>query len=275
MQQLEPRAFQIGLILSDTPWVRREIVRLASGIWSDLESWAPTGSTFEAGHLNAAQPVSGWRFRRLDWQTLQERVSEDVEFIEVRTVVTEPPRTIDEVRAFKIPVRLSVHFAAGYVRVIGHAFPTMHNPPESREQMSGALEARLLAIAEATDALLTGFITVDYVVPDSFPYEVAVLLNPYRTDWSRWIPGYYWGNFLSRGHLAEVDIAEAAEKAGMVVERGSGWLWVRLPETYPRCDRSALHELRAILSPVVPDGSMTVEEYFAQGPPYIVHDLCL
>jgi hypothetical protein len=128
----------------------------------------------------------------------------------------------------------------------------------------GAAKRWLLEAAQRLGAD-SGFITYDVhdAVDPSSVWEVVTGVAPGHRDFARKVWGYGWGTLLSRP-LAESVGGVAAMKglpgAGLLVGPG-GQVWVQLGDDPAAVDRAAVAALRAVLTPVLPVGTRTVEEY--------------
>lgn len=120
----------------------------------------------------------------------------------------------------------------------------------------------------------TGYVTVDFVdaAPGAdSPYERAVLFIPAERDFRRHLWGYYWGNLLNAEHvklLGGPDLVRQAP-AALVRPVGNGGFYLQLTEDVNDIDLDRLHQLRAFLQPLLPEGSQPIEAHDGR-PPYLL-----
>jgi len=124
---------------------------------------------------------------------------------------------------------------------------------------------------------VTGYITVDYVGANCFftdsPYERWI---GYSSIWASReyrirTRGYYWGNFISIGHVELLGGIEKLKQAPVFLlkELGNGY-YFQLTDDINNIDRNKLHEFKRFLEPVLPrlpeDWPYPPKRHDTQGP---------
>lgn len=271
------RAFLVGAVLPSeltseavVSVMRRLVEQMAREADRSLQEMTWLGNSEAVGQR---PPVV------LDWDVMAAELPEDVDQVRIVALPQVPakPEYYETVStAFSLNLS-GLTPDSPTSRVAGHVYATDATEDHLAEA-AGRLRAALTSLHDVCD-VATGFVSFDLPGGVNSPYEDAVGLNPFHTNYDRYVCGYFWGNLLTRTHIDELGgVDEIKGHPGIVVTEGPGWWWLQLDEPYPTCDRALLHRMRDLLDPVLPRGIHTVDEYAQLSekfPAFRPRDYCL
>jgi len=179
-----------------------------------------------------------------------------------------PKREVAVVHArFASPMEIAGRKAGGTTVAVSLHRWAMYGGGADLTGVTGSLSDWLLRSGERLGAE-TGYVTLDRVTAQSMesPWERLTTAGGIGRNVTSDLWGYGWGTLLSPAHLERIGgvAALATVHGGRVRELPGGRVWFTLGEDIANLDRATVAELREVLMPALPVGTMTLEEYYAQ-----------
>jgi hypothetical protein len=197
------------------------------------------------------------RFKRntIDWNKLTAAFPLGTAYIQVHRESNRQRWTAPEIGG------VAVSFSSDPTRTSSLEFSAPSEELYGSTDVPSAVQAKLIDIALSTFEQIngvTGFITVDYVGAVAggcqSPYESWI---GYSNVWAsrelrQRTRGYYWGNFLSAGHVELLGGHSAVKQAPVaVVKQIANGYYLQLTEDMNDIDRIKLRQLKEFLRPVL------------------------